>query len=188
MAGQPAAKVNEALREMIAEMELLSQGTKPYFRISVVSFGSNVATLVEWAAESDVDIDQIAWFTGDGGTTNTREALAEAIKVLERHPGRETDFRPYVFFFSDGHPDDAGGAVAMAEKLKEMRIAAGAPRIVTIGLGNADETFMRAIASNPDLFVHLADPSQLVRLFPSIGTIVGSAGGEAAIDAAILNL
>lgn len=191
MEGAPAEALNEALRLMIAEMEVIAKGTKPYFKISIVAFGSIARVLAEAKGEKEIEVDHIAAFKGASGSTNAAEGLRAALEILERHPGRETDFRPYVFFFSDGYPDEGyeQEALDMAVKLKEVDIAAGRPTVVAIGLGEANEDFMRALASNPDFYVRLEGVEQLKTIFPQIGTVAGEkAGGEAEINQAFLNL
>src|SRR4051794_8482230 len=106
MSGEPASQINDGLRSMVAEMEVIAKGTKPYFKISIVAFGDNADVLAEAKGERDIDINQIANFSGSRGTTKCSEAFERATEILKRNPGKDTDFRPYVFFFSDGVPND----------------------------------------------------------------------------------
>ena len=111
-----------------------------------------------------------------------------AIEILKRNPGKSTDFRPYVFFFSDGAPDEDDKTLALQApaELKGLMIDAGEPTIWALGFGAFDETFMRKVAS-PEKFKEISDAAALSKLFPVIGTTAGTQTGEAGVDKAILN-
>jgi uncharacterized protein YegL len=155
-----------------------------------VSFGDSAEILAEAKGERDIDINTIANFSGSSGSTKYSEAFARAAEVLKRNPGKDTDFRPYVFFFSDGHPnpDDVDDALEKMKELKHLNIAAGNPTIVTLGFGDLDRAIMKQVANNPELFKEIKGPEELVRLLPAIGTIAGAKTGESAINTAIINL
>jgi uncharacterized protein YegL len=189
MAGAGANKLNEAMDAMIEEMKLISQGTKPYFKLSVIVFGSKPHVLTEYESEQVIDKNRVTSFTGDSGTTDMSAALTEAASLLRRRPGNPTDFDPYVFLLTDGDPDDAGQALSAAQALKSMEVAAGKPRLIAIGLGNSVKmTFLQQVASNSELAKHVQKPDELTRLFPMIGTVVASAGGTQAVDQAIVDI
>ena len=189
MGGKPASDLNDSLAAMLAEMEVIAKGTKPYFKVSIVSFGSSARTIAECKGERDVDTSAVAVFRGESGTTAADQGLREAANILKRNPGKPSDFRPYVFFFSDGQPDDAASALTAATELKSLIIAAGTPTVIAVGLGSVNEQFMRSVASNQEFYIHFTDSSQLIKLFPLIGTVAGSkAGGEQAINNVIINV
>jgi uncharacterized protein YegL len=189
MSGEPANKLNEALDAMIEEMKLMSQGTKPYFKISIVVFGSNVSVLAEAESEQTIDKNKITKFSGNSGGTNMAAGLVEAADILRRKPGKATDFDPYVFLLTDGVPDDESAAIRAAQAIRNMEVAAGKPRLISIGFGDAvNMGFLQQAASNPELAKHLLDSNDLVRFFPAIGTIVTSAGGTQAVDQAIIDI
>lgn len=189
MSGKPAADVNDGLRSMLAEMEVVAKGSKPYFKVSIVSFGSNAQVIEEFKGERDIDATKIAVFNGSSGSTAADRGIRAATDILKRNPGKSSDFRPYVFFFSDGNPDDESAALAAAKDLKSLNIAAGTPTVIALGLGSVNEQFMKSIATNQEFFVHLTDSSQLAKLFPLIGTVAGSrASGEQAINNTIINI
>src|SRR5262249_27858865 len=156
MSGTPADTLNRALDEMIEEMKLLSQGTKPYFKISVVVFGSHVKVIAEAESEQTLDKAKITSFAGSSGTTNMAAALNEAATVLKRRPGTANDFDPYVFLLTDGQADDASAALSAAQAIRSMEVAAGKPRVVAIGLGDGvNMPFLQQVASNQELAKHL---------------------------------
>src|SRR5262249_32622314 len=112
-----------------------------------------------------------------------------AMDILKRNPGRATDFRPFVFFLSNSHIDDPIAAINVARQLEMLDIPAGAPTIVSIGLADSDRGFMELIASRKELVLIVEKFADLVRLFPTIGTAVGTIRtGEQHISQAILDL
>jgi uncharacterized protein YegL len=184
----PAEKVSNGLRDMLTEMVVIAKGSLPYFKVSLISFGSAADILAEAKSEKDVDIEKIVNFAGNSGSTRPSEAFRSAIEILKRNPGKATDFRPYVFFFSDGVPDDDDTTAALeaAAELKSLKIDAGEPTIWALGFGAIDAKFMKRIAS-AEKFKEVQDVDKLARLFPVIGTLAGTTSGEAAIDQGIMN-
>jgi len=189
MSGTPANKLNEGLDVMIEEMKLMSQGTKPYFKLSVVVFGTHAQAISEAVSEQQVDKTKVTSFSGNSGGTNMAEALTEAARVLKRHPGKDTDFDPYVFLLTDGQADDENAALNAAQALLATQVAAGKPRLIAIGLGDSvNMGFLQKVASTSELAKHVSDAKDLVKLFPAIGTVVSSAGGAQAVDQAIVDI
>lgn len=188
MQGDPAANVNKAVETMIDEMRVMSNGTKPYFKVSILRFGSDVEPLCTAVSEQAIDMSSVTTLAGESGSTNAAGALDAAVRLLEANPGQATDFTPYVFFLSDGEPDDAGAALKAGSALKSLAVAAGTPRLITIGFGDANDDFMRNLATNKELYKKLNDHREVTRLFPQIGTIASSQVGIQAVDTAIMNL
>src|SRR5947209_8035764 len=106
MEGNPAEEVNKAVAAMIDELKLMSMGMKPYFKLSVITFGSRPDVVCEAVSEQSVDMSKAASLKGDSGSTDAEAALEEAYRLLQKNPGVATDFTPYIFFLSDGAPDD----------------------------------------------------------------------------------
>lgn len=188
MAGQASADLNEAIQELIDALFTASMGQKPYFRISIISFGTGVKTLAEAEPETQIDVDRVTTFSGGSGSTNATEALNEAIRILKSSPGKETDFPAYVLLLSDGHPDDPRSARVAAENLKGLDLPPGYPRLVCVGLGGADDNFMSEIASSPQLYKKLQTSRDIVALLPAIGTIGTQSGGAEEVEEAIIRL
>jgi len=189
MSGSPSESLNDSMKLAIDEMKALTMGKKNYFKITVIRFGSQSSILCEAESEKDIDENSIFQFSGESGLTDMEAGLQDAIDVLNRNGGEDTDFRPYVFLLSDGEPDNEGDALNAATKLKATTIPAGKPRIITIGLGSdVNENIMRKIASNEELYVHLQNPEDMVRFFPNIGTATATGGGEEAIEQSIINI
>jgi Uncharacterized protein encoded in toxicity protection region of plasmid R478, contains von Willebrand factor (vWF) domain len=188
MEGAPIKAVNDAVTAMVDEMRIISGGMKPYFRLSIVKFGSTPLTISEALSEQAIDVPKVASLEGDSGTTDAAAALSCALSLLKKNGGKDTDFNPYVFFFSDGAPDDAAAALKAGSALKSLTIPAGSPRLVTIGVGAVQDDFMRELASTPELYKRLTNIKDIIRLFPTIGTIAASATGVASVDEAIMNI
>ncbi|MBP2227675.1 uncharacterized protein YegL [Azospirillum agricola] len=188
MSGRPSSDVNEAMETMIEEMRLLSQGKKPYFKVSVIAFGSNCTVRATAQSEVDIDLDGVTAFAGQSGSTNAAAALSEALDILTAHGGAPTDFEPFVFFLSDGAPDNGALALATADKIKGLQIPAGTPRIVSIGFGQPNDQFMTALASNPELYKKLQKSSDIKTFLPAIGTMAGTGTGADGVAKAIMEL
>lgn len=181
MQGRKIRLLNQALERMIDEMRHLSGGLRPYFRISIIRFGSVVETICEAANEMDIDVRRVTSMAGEMGGTNATKALDTARDVLRRHPGEAHHFEPFLFFFSDGYPDDKSGALRAGERLKDLDLASGRLRLVTVGLGEVDDQFMRQLATQQDntpSYRKLADERDILDFFPDIGTLAVSATSD----------
>jgi uncharacterized protein YegL len=182
MEGRKIEALNDAIRAMVDEMKLWSGGgKKPYFRVSVISFGSTAKILSEAVGEGGVDIGRVTSLRADSGTTNAAEALAKAIEVLERNPGQTTHFEPFVFFFSDGFPDHRQRALDQGARLKALSLESGRPRLVTIGIGDADDEFMKELATSRQgeaRYRRLRDADDIRYFFPTIGTVAASMAAD----------
>lgn len=188
--GQVATELNSVVREILAEMEVASKGAKPYFLLSILVYGESTSILEECHDARAIDHDRIASLSGVEGKGNLAKALTAARDVLSRHPGKASDFRPYVFVFCGGRPAEEQKALLKAgRELKRLKLAAGAPKIVVFALGESDAAELRNIASTPELCRHPADFDGLLRMFPPIGTVAGLVkNGEEKIDDIIMNL
>jgi len=173
MKGPKVESLNHAMKAMVGEMRLASGGIRPYFRVSVVKFGNNADILAEAVSEMTLNVTQISSLSGDSGTTNATEAFERAEDVLRRHPGQPTDFEPFVFFFSDGQPDNASTAIVAADRVKKRVLPSGIPRIISIGIGDVNDDFMRKVATSQGgeaRYRKLADSRDIEHFFPAIGT------------------
>jgi len=190
MAGGPCDDLNMAIKILHQELETTSMGLKPYFRISVISFGSKATTLCTTVKETDLDMNIVANFQGSSGLTNATAALDEAFNLIQSNGGNDHDFEPFVFFLSDGLADNPQGALEAAKKVKEMSVPAGTPRIVTLGFGNVDDAFMKELASNPELYKKMDSSKDIIAFLPNIGTVAGTTdgGGADALAGNIMNL
>ena len=183
-----AKNVNAAMEQLISDMQLLSQGMKPYFKLSVISFGSDSKVLATLQNEMQIDTNVVANFQGTSGSTNAAAALTEAYNILANNGGSERDFEPFVFFLSDGSPDNQQLALDAGQKIKSMSVPAGTPRLVTLGFGATNDLFMRDLASNPELYKKLQTSSDITSVLPAVGTMTGKAPGADGVAQAIMHM
>jgi uncharacterized protein YegL len=188
MSGPPADSLNKAVEAMVEEMRVTSNGMKPYFKLSIISFGTAPTSITTASSEQTIDLTKVTNFQGDSGSTDAAAALQMATRLLQANPNVESDFTPFVFFLSDGAPDDEAAALSAGSQLKSLQLQAGSPRLVTIGIGAPNDAFMAKLASSPELYRRLADHRDVVRFFPQIGTVAGSQVGVQAVESAIMNL
>lgn len=189
MSGGACNDVNDAIMELVDTLVTISMGQKPYFKVSIVSFGSGIETLAEALVETDIEESKVAQFKGDSGSTNAAAALDEAKRILMKHPGVEEDFEPFVFFLSDGYPDNESTAIQSAESIKALSLPSGTPRIVTLGFGNqVNDGFMEEVASNKELYKKMNDSKDIIKLLPAVGTIGTQAGGAKDVEEEIMKL
>lgn len=189
MSGDPIQSLNETMKEIVDEMEVATMGgKKAYFRISVIQYGDKPNIICENATESTIDVDSVFNFTGDSGLTDMALALKEAKEILIRNPGEKTDFRPYVFLLSDGIPTGEDPTY-VAEELKKVDIAAGSPKLVTIGIGDdVNSDLMKELASNSEFYKQIESPKDLIQIFfPAIGTATSTNTSEDDVEETIIN-
>lgn len=177
MQGRKIEMLNEAMRRMVDEMQTLSQGLKPYFRISIICFGDEAEIVSEAESEMDIDVTRVSSMAGRSGTTNATAALDLAYQVLQRNPGESHHFDPFLFFFSDGNPDDRSSALLAGERLKSLSLPCGNLRLITIGIGSSNNEFMRQLATQREgvaRYRRLESDRDVLDFFPDIGTVAVS--------------
>lgn len=183
MRGDGARFLNEGLAGMTEEMRLLNKGKFDRIFLSAIKFGSDTTVLFEHQPETQINVDVLAGFQGNSGNTAMDRALHLAADILERHPGKPTDFEPYVFVFTDGLPNSESLAEAAADRVRSLTLPAGKPRIACIGCGAAVQTtFLDKIASNELTSVHLVNPAAISQFFTVVGSKTSTSGGADAID------
>jgi uncharacterized protein YegL len=187
-ANQGAENINRGLEALLDELEMKNMGTKERIWLSVVQFHSQPTLVVEHKSELQIR-GTIPKFEANFGSTNMAAALDMALEVLNRNPGKTTDFNPYVLLLTDGAPDNPEAARSAALRLKAASPAAGQPYLVAVGVTqDADMDFLKSIASTPELAVFLPEPKDITKLLPTIGTIVGSAMGVDGVNRSIANV
>ncbi len=160
MGGEKAKDADAASRALVAE--LASAENHGAFTICVIDFASE-ARIANGPEAADRVITHIRELTA-GGTTNVAAALAEAEKVARTAPAELTTTRPVVLLFSDGRPNCGGDAKAVARSLKAIA------DVVTVAFGSdADEAFLREIATSPSHCYRCRDGRELRKFFQAVG-------------------
>jgi hypothetical protein len=184
MAGEKAQAATAGIREMI--MECQSRGPagpdRSYFKLLLVRFDSDAAVdpQGDLTPVRKIDPDQIE-IRGDGGQTNitaalqtTLDRLRPYLQSLQEHPERAEHPVPLVLVFSDGGHNVGAGPQPVAEQIKQLSLD-GDPVViatagVSVGGGQLDENTLRAIASSPECYIHIANAQDLSRFISSVGS------------------
>ncbi len=190
MKGEPAQAATKAIHAWVNELYVATRGKKPYFRFSLVSFGSTPSIVAEALDVRDVEVKTFI-LDGSSGRTNLPAALAAARQIVTRDAATAEHCPPVVFLFTDGKPTDEQGhetpgatsaALVEAQALKATPLACGSPFIVALGFGDASDTFLQQVASTPALYHRLPNAQALIALLPDIGTpTVGGEGDEGTV-------
>ncbi len=115
--------------------------TKEYVT-GLVKFGS-VATHICEPIENTEILKKHLESISIEGSTNMTDAIILTIEKLRNRMGLRV-----MVIVTDGRPDDADSALAVAKQAKKQRI-----EIITIGTDDANEAFLKKIASRADLNV-----------------------------------
>lgn len=174
MAGPPAQKATEAIRTWILELQQVTRGQKEYFKFSLIAFGSSSEVIAVGVNVNEIDADTVV-VNGNSGSTNMAAALADARDAVIQTAAPH-HCPPFVFLYTDGHPDDATAALEAAEALKATNLPCGCPRLVSFGIGSVNDQLLRQMATSPEFYKHVDDPQALIRLLPAIGTPTQRAG------------
>jgi uncharacterized protein YegL len=161
MNGEKAVEADAASRALAAE--LAAPANRGAFTISVIDF-SSTARLVHPPEAADALVARLAPISA-GGSTNIADALGEAARVVRSAPKPLVALRPVVLLFSDGRPNSGGDARAVARDLKAVA------DVVTVAFGSdADEAFLRDVASSPAHAYRCRDGRDLRNFFTSVGS------------------
>lgn len=104
------------------------------------------------------------------GTTDTAAALLFATQVLADLPGQSANLPANIVLLTDGLPNDEAAALAAGQLLKDGNV-----RLITVGAGQADNRFLRVLASGPADHFEITDPSQLPALYANLAEQIRSA-------------
>lgn len=178
--GQPAKDVSDAVQNWIYELQQSTRGKKEYFKFSFITFGSSSEVIAAAVNVNDVDASTVI-IDGNGGSTNMSAALADARAVITQNAAPH-HCPPFVFLYTDGHPDDPTAALDAASDLKGTSLACGAPRVVALGFGSVNDAFLRQVATSPEFYKRVSSSQELMRLLPAIGTPTQRAGGGTVAD------
>lgn len=160
MGGDKAREADAASRALVSE--LASPANRGAFTIAVVDFSSSAAIVCppEPADRLATHIPPLS----ASGSTNVTAALGEADRIVRSAPKELGTTRPVVLLFSDGRPNCGGDARTVASSLKSVA------DVVTVAFGSdADEDFLREIATSPSHSYRCRDGRDLRKFFAAIG-------------------
>jgi molecular chaperone DnaK (HSP70) len=158
MLGEPIEQARDAARAFLEQCDF----TRTV--VGLVSFATDVVLQAE-ATDNARKIQSAIQRLEAGGSTNLTGALDLAADRL-----RGMDAMRYIVLLTDGYPDSHGSALRSAEQAR----AAGID-IVAIGIGDADEPYLRQLASTEAGSI-FAQRSELVQTFGRIARVIASGG------------
>ena len=161
MAGEKAKDADAASRALAGE--LASPANRGAFTAAVIDFASSVSR-IQPPEPAESLVGHLAALEASG-STNVADALAEAERIVRGAPAEFASTRPVVLLFSDGRPNCGGDARAVAANLKAVA------DVVTVAFGSdADEAFLRDIATSPAHAYRCRDGRELRRFFVAFGS------------------
>ena len=161
MSGSKASEATKASQGLVAE--LANPANRDGFEVAVINFEGS-ATLVNDVTLATALTGRVSPVHGGGGT-DVATGLKIATDVLARPIlGTEDYLRPVVVAFSDGQTSNRAGAESLATSLKANA------DLVSVAFGSdADEGFLRGIATSPDHFYRCSDGGSLRAFFAAVG-------------------
>jgi uncharacterized protein YegL len=160
MSGEKAREADAASRTLAAELAAPASGGA--FTIAVIDFSTSVSNVQPPEAANTL-VGHLAPLTASG-STNVADALSEAERIARNAPADLAASRPVVLLFSDGRPNCGGDARTVAASLRSVA------DVVTVAFGSdADEAFLREIASSPAHAYRCRDGRELRKFFAAVG-------------------
>lgn len=148
------AEVQKLQQAKSGAVEFADSAVREGYDVAVISF-ENRAALVLAATKDKAEIARSVQTMRAAGTTNMADAFRLARKELENLEGTSA-----VVVVTDGQPNDYAAARDEAEALKRLGID-----IITVGTSDADDSFLRSIATRADFssIVSAANLKQAIR-------------------------
>lgn len=161
MSGQKATDATAASLGLINE--LAQPENRDGFEVAVVNFESS-GRLEHDVTPATALAEHVNPVYGGGGT-NMATGLEIAFEVISRAKFQASSYlRPVVVAFSDGQTSGQDATRLVATKLKSSA------DLVTVAFGaDADESFLREIATSPDHFYRCSDGKSLRAFFAAVG-------------------
>ena len=158
MAGHPLVEAQQAARAFLDKCDFTTA------EVGLISFSDEV-TLQAEATDNARKVQAAINRLEPDGTTNLSEALEMARLRLNR-----LDRTRYMVILTDGYPDAAESAVEQAALARGEGV-----EIVAIGMGDADQTYLRRLASTEEGSI-FARQGELVGAFGHIARIIAEGG------------
>ena len=160
MGGDKAREADAASRALVSVLASPTNGGA--FTVAVIDCSSSAA-LVCPPKRADQLADNLPALAASG-STNVAAALSEAERIVRGAPKEVATTRPVVLLFSDGQPNCGGDARGVANGLKTVA------DVVTVAFGSdADESFLREIATSPSHSYRCRDGRELRKFFAAVG-------------------
>ncbi|MBN2003163.1 MAG: VWA domain-containing protein [Anaerolineae bacterium] len=171
MSGTPLAEAKNAASDFVDLMDLQKNGDG----VAVIVFADTAYVRQRFTFKSNEAIQAIQGID-EGGGTNIAAGLTEAARELAGQT-IQPDTRQIIILLSDGQSDSMA-AIAAASAAKAQNV-----RVVTIALGNADQTTLQKIASSPTDYYTAADPTALMGIYGDIAEgMVGSVATDITVQ------
>jgi uncharacterized protein YegL len=158
MIGEPIEQARAAAREFLGQLDFTRT------EVGLIAFASDVVLQTE-ATDNPRKLRAAIDRLEAGGSTNLTDALDLALGQL-----RGRDARRYIVVLTDGFPDSQSTAIRAAERAREAGID-----IVAIGMGEADERYLRQLASTEAGSI-FAQGGELVQTFGRIARVIAGGG------------
>ena len=123
-------------------------------RLGIITFGSKAELLCKLTNDKSILVTAIDSISVYGSTE-----MSGAIGIADEELAKSNNEKA-ILLITDGDPDNFSNTKKMATQAKEHGIS-----IATIGVQEADEAFLKSIASNSELFFIVDDVSKLADTF-----------------------
>ena len=187
MSGDKIGAVNEAIREVIPEIKLISEdNADAQIKIAVLDFSSGA----RWLYEKPIESEKFVWNNLD---TNGVTDMGVAFKMLNEKLSRTQfmadavgSYAPAIFMMSDGGPtDDYKKELEELRKNKWFKVAIK----VAVAIGNdANIDVLKEFTGNEECVLKVRSPQALRQMimFASItASQIGSKSSGVGVDSAI---
>lgn len=174
MAGKKIGAVNQAIEEVLPEIQKLSdENADAEIKIAVMTFSNGFEWLYKPMPVADFKWD----FIDADGCTDLGEACKELAKKLSRKEFLDDangSYAPVIYFMSDGEPtDDYKSGLKVLKENKWFQTAIK----VAIAIGDdANQNVLEEITGNKELVVTVHTPEKLKKWirFVSVASKMGS--------------
>jgi molecular chaperone DnaK len=152
--------IQEAIR---AALSFLDNTNSDAVRVGLIEFGNRTGVVQNLTSDLDKVRSAVRSMQASGGTP-----LTEGLEAAERELA-QIEQNKVVIVLTDGCPNSADSALKVGDRLKRDGV-----RIIAIGVGSADQAFLKRLASDAKASIQ-ADFRDLSRTFSTIAQSLGSA-------------
>lgn len=164
--------VEKIVKTIILELQCVSRGIKPYFRISLVATESKGIIMVNALSVNSIGYDEIAI-----GVIESQPNWSETLSLIKNNI-KETkysnkEFPPLILLILDGKNISEDDAVYQnALNIRTTLLPCGSPRLAALALSDCDINKIQKIVDIPEYLIPATSSfvSWLWTILPSIGT------------------